>query len=79
MGCSASIACYPAKIPHFFENLKILAFYAILLEHSFDRLQILYLSTFIWIPKGCDVAWHYPRIDGLNGLRPTLRVGALHF
>jgi hypothetical protein len=27
----ASIACYPAKIPHFFETLKILAFYAILL------------------------------------------------
>src|SRR5260370_42138187 len=30
MGCTKSIACYPAKIPHFFENLKILAFYAIL-------------------------------------------------
>src|SRR6202048_517400 len=30
MGCSRSIACYPAKIPHFLENLKILAFYAIL-------------------------------------------------
>ena len=28
--------------------------------------------------KGLCVAWHYPRIDGLNGLRPTLRVGALH-
>src|SRR5271166_1917203 len=32
MGCSKSIAFYPAKIPHFFENLKILAFYAILLR-----------------------------------------------
>jgi hypothetical protein len=32
MGCSTRIACYPAKIPHFFENLKILAFYAILLR-----------------------------------------------
>ena len=32
MGCSASIACYPAKIPHFFESLKILAFSAILLR-----------------------------------------------
>src|SRR5271166_365644 len=32
MGCSASMACYPAKIPHFFESLKILAFYAILLR-----------------------------------------------
>src|SRR5208337_1713880 len=30
MGCSTSIACYPAKIPHFLESLKILAFYAIL-------------------------------------------------
>jgi|SRR5208282_405280 len=30
MGCSKSIACNPAKIPHFFESLKILAFYAIL-------------------------------------------------
>src|SRR5271166_36398 len=30
MGCSASIKCYPAKIPHFVESLKILAFYAIL-------------------------------------------------
>jgi len=28
--------------------------------------------------KGLCVAWHYPRIDGLNGLRPTLRVGTLH-
>src|SRR5580704_15888830 len=28
--------------------------------------------------KGLCVAWHDPRIDGLNGLRPTLRVGALH-
>ena len=27
---------------------------------------------------GLCVAWHYPPIDGLNGLRPTLRVGALH-
>src|SRR5271166_4823405 len=32
MPCSASIACYPAKIPHFFESVKILAFYAILLR-----------------------------------------------
>src|SRR5271165_2376211 len=32
MGFSASIAFYPAKIPHFFESLKILAFYAILLR-----------------------------------------------
>src|SRR5271165_828712 len=30
MGCSRSIACYPAKIPHFLESLKIQAFYAIL-------------------------------------------------
>jgi hypothetical protein len=30
MGYSTSIACYPAKIPHFLESLKILAFYAIL-------------------------------------------------
>src|SRR6516164_11120583 len=26
MGCSASIARYPAKIPHFFENLQISRF-----------------------------------------------------
>src|ERR1700732_3985970 len=32
MGSSASIASYPAKIPHFFESLQILAFYAILLR-----------------------------------------------
>jgi hypothetical protein len=32
MGCSASIARYPAKIPHSFESLKILAFYTILLR-----------------------------------------------
>jgi hypothetical protein len=25
--------------------------------------------------KGLCLAWHDPRIDGLNGLRPTLRVG----
>jgi|SRR6516162_5589429 hypothetical protein len=29
-GMFYSITCYPAKIPHFFENLQILAFYAIL-------------------------------------------------
>src|SRR5580704_4642936 len=28
--------------------------------------------------KGLCVAWHDPRIDGLNGLRPTLRVGTFH-
>ena len=28
--------------------------------------------------KGLCVAWRYPLIDGLNGLRPTLRVGVLH-
>jgi hypothetical protein len=28
--------------------------------------------------KGLCVAWHDPRIDGLNGPRPTLRVGALY-
>src|SRR5271165_2441525 len=26
---------------------------------------------------GLCVAWHFPSIDGLNGLRPTLRVGTL--
>jgi hypothetical protein len=31
-GSSASIASYPAKIPHFFESLQIIAFYAILLR-----------------------------------------------
>jgi len=29
MGRFASMTCYPAKIPHFFENLQILAFYTI--------------------------------------------------
>jgi hypothetical protein len=32
MGCSTSIACYPAKIPHFLDSFKILAFYAIYRE-----------------------------------------------
>jgi hypothetical protein len=34
-GCSARIARYPAKIPHFFENLQILTFYAMLLITPF--------------------------------------------
>ena len=36
-------------------------------------MEALYLDS-----KGLCIAWHYPSIDGLNGLRPTLRVGALH-
>src|SRR5271165_2036673 len=75
MPCFASIACYPAKIPHFFESLKILAFCAILLRTPLIACES-FMEALLSGFRGLCVAWHYPPIDGLNGLRPTLRVGA---
>jgi hypothetical protein len=70
MGCSAKITRYPAKIPHFFKNAEILAFYAILLNTPFIACKS-FVQALSMESKGLCVAWHYPLIDGLNGLRPT--------
>jgi hypothetical protein len=76
MGCSASIACYPAKIPHFFESLKILAFYTILFTTSLIVCESLIRGLLIGF-KSVAMRQALASIDGLNGRRPTLRVGIL--
>src|SRR5215469_9443440 len=75
MGCSASITCYPAKIPHCFKNPQILAFYAILLNTPFIACKSFVQALSLEF-KGLCVAWHYLLIDGLNGLRLVPRVDA---
>src|SRR6202011_4804313 len=60
---------YPAKIPHFFESLKILAFYAILPSTPLIACESFVQALLSGFERLC-VAWHDSRIDGLNGLRP---------
>jgi|SRR5271165_889418 len=74
MGCSASIACYPAKIPHFFESLKILAFYANLLRTPLIACKSFTKALLAGFQRDARRS-RPPIVDGLNGLRPTLRAG----
>jgi hypothetical protein len=77
MGRSASITCYPAKIPHFFENLQILAFYAILFTTS----SIVFESFIRAISVGFQrmaIRQALVSIYGLNGLRLVLYMSFLY-
>src|SRR5271165_3646492 len=77
MACSTSIACYPAKIPHFLESLKILAFYATLPSTPLIACKSFIKALLAGFQRDTRRS-RPPIVDGLNGLRPTLRVSALH-
>jgi hypothetical protein len=77
MECSTSIACHPAKIPHFFESLNIFAFYAILWRTALIACKSFFKAPLSGFQRDARRS-RPPVVDGLNGLRPTLGVCPLH-